>query len=85
MKLKIKTKFEYSFDDEINFIIFEKKDDNKLYFKAEYNDNPIEIRFSSLENKKQCKLDTIMKKIEKEFLIYSYDDIMDFCYLKKFR
>ena len=60
----------------LNLLFSKKKDDNKLYFKAEYNDNPIEIPFSSLENKKQCKLDTIMKKIEKEFLIYSYDDIL---------
>ena len=76
MKLKIKTKFEYSFDDEINFIIFEKNDDNKLYFRAGCNDGPVEVPFSSLENKKECELDTIMKKIEKEFLIYSYDDIL---------
>ena len=82
LEIKDKTKFEYSFDDEINFIIFKKNDDNKLYFRAEYNDNPIEIPFSSLENKKECELDTIMKKIEKEFLIYSYNDIMDFCHLK---
>ena len=82
LEIKDKTKFEYLFDDEINFIIFKKNDNNKLYFRAEYNNDPIEIPFSTLENKKEIELDIIMEKIEKKFLIYNYDDIIDFCHLK---
>ena len=83
LEIKDKTNFGYLFDDEINFIIFKKnKNNEKLYFRAEYNDELIEIPFSNLENKKECELDTVMEKIEKEFLIYSYDDIVDFCNLK---
>ena len=80
--IKDKKNFGYLFDDEINFIIFKKNGDDKLYFKATYNDELIKIPLSTLENKKECELDTIMNKIEKEFLIYTYDDIMDFCKLK---
>ena len=80
--IKDKKKYGYFFDDEINFIIFKKNNNEKLYFKAEYNNETIEIPFSTLENKKECELDTIMEKIEKEYLIYSYQDIKDFCDLK---
>ena len=82
LEIKDKKNYEYSFDDEINFIIFKKNGDEKLYFKATYNDEIMDIPISNLENKKECKLDTIMEKIEKKFLIYSYDDIMNFCKLK---
>jgi len=80
--IKNKKKFGYLFDDEINFIIFKKNNNEKLYFRVDYNDEPVEIPLSTLENKKESELDTLMEKIEKEFLIYTYDDIMDFCHLK---
>ena len=82
LEIKDKKKFGYLFDDEINFIIFKKNGNEKLYFKATYNDEVIDIPISTLDNKKECELDTIMNKIEKKFLIYTYDDIMDFCKLK---
>ena len=79
---KDKKKFGYLFDDEINFIIFKKKNNDKLYFKVDYNDETIDIPFYIGNNKKECELDFVMDKIEKEYLIYSYDDIKDFCQLK---
>lgn len=82
LEITDKKKFRYSFDDEINFILFKKNNNEKLYFKVDYNDETIDLPISTLENKKECELDTVMEKIEKEFLIYSYDDIMDFCHLK---
>ena len=82
LEIKDKKNFGYLFDDEINFIIFKKDNSEKLYFRVDYNDESIEIPLSTLENKKECELDTLMGKIEKEFLIYNYDDIMDFCHLK---
>lgn len=72
-------KFKYYFDDEINLIIYRKKGDAKLYFRLEYNDEEIEFPMSNLKNKKECELDVLMNKIEKEYLIYSYNDIIDFC------
>ena len=82
LEIKDKKKFGYFFDDDINFIVFKKNNDEKFYFRVDYNEEPIEIPLSTLENKKECELDTILEKIEKEFLIYSFDDIMDFCHLK---
>ena len=82
LEIKDKKKFEYSFDDEINFIIFKKNNEETLYFRVDYNDESIDIPLSNLDNKKECKLDTIMEKIEKKFLIYSFDDIKGFCELK---
>ena len=81
-EIKDKSKFQYYFDDEINLIIYRKKNDGKLYFRLEYNEDSLEIPFSTLDNKKECELDTIMDKIEKEYLIHSFDEIMDFCRLK---
>ena len=51
--------------------------------KVEYNDDLLEIPLITLENKKECELDTIMDKIAKEFLIHNFDEIMDFCNLKQ--
>ena len=82
LEIKDKSKYRYYFDDEINFIIFKKKNDEKLYFRATYNDEALEIPFSTLENKKECELDTIMDKIKKEYLSHSFEEIMDFCNLK---
>ena len=82
LEIEDKSKFEYYFDDEINFIIFRKKGHEKLYFRVEYNDDVLEIPFSTLENKKECELDTLMDKIKKEYLVHSYEEIMDFCHLK---
>ena len=82
LEIKDLSKFQYSFDDEINFIIFKKKGDEKLYLRVEYNEDALEIPFSTLENKKECELDTLMEKIEKEYLIHSFGEIMDFCRLK---
>ena len=82
LEIKDKNKYRYYFDDEINFIIFKKKNNEKLYFRAEYNNEAIEIPFSTLENKKECELDTIMDKIKKEYLSHSFEEIMDFCNLK---
>ena len=82
LEIKDKKNFGYLFDDEINFIIFKKNGNDKLFFRVDYNDEAIDIPLSTLENKKECELDTILEKIEKEFLIYSFDDIMDFCHLK---
>ena len=77
-----KTKFNYYFDDEINFIIFKKENEEKFYFRAEYNDDVLELPFSTLENKKECELNTVMEKIEKEYLTHTFEEIMDFCLLK---
>ena len=82
LEIKDKKKFGYLFDDEINFITFKKNNSEKLYFRVDYNDEQIEIPLSTLENKKECELNTLLEKIEKEFLIYNFDDIMDFCHLK---
>ena len=79
---KDKKKFGYLFDDEINFIIFKKKSNDKLFFRVDYNDEIIDIPFIKEGNKKECELDIVLDKIEKEYLIYSYDDIKDFCELK---
>ena len=79
---KNKKNFGYLFDDEINFIIFKKKGNDKLYFRVDYNDENIDIPFIIGENKKECELNNIMEKIEKEYLIYTYEDIQDFCQLK---
>ena len=65
-------------DDEINFIILKKKSNNKLYFRVDYNDEIIDITFIKEGNKKECELDIVLDKIEKEYLIYSYDDIKNF-------
>ena len=83
LEIEDKNKFQYNFDDEINFIIFKKNNDSKLYLKIEYNDDLLEIPLSTLENKKECELDTIMDKIAKEFLIHNFDEIIDFCNLKQ--
>ncbi|ORX85169.1 phosphoglycerate mutase-like protein [Anaeromyces robustus] len=85
-----KTNYSYGFDDEINFIIFKKgngdggddDDKEKLYVKIEYNDDLLDIPFSTMENKKECELDTLLNKIEKEYLFCSFQEIMDFCHLK---
>ena len=82
LEIKDLSRFQYSFDDELNFIIFKKKGDEKLYLRVEYNEDKLEIPFSTLENKKECELDKFMEKIEKEYLIHSFDEIMDFCRLK---
>jgi hypothetical protein len=81
-EVKDVSKFMYYFDDEINLIIFRKKGDMKLYFRLEYNDEELEIPMSNLKNKKECELDILMTKIEKEYLIYTYNDIIDFCKFK---
>ena len=78
-EVKDRSKFKYYFDDEINLIIFRKKGDKKLYFRLEYNDEEIDIPMSNLKNKKECELDALMNRIEKEYLIYTYNDIIDFC------
>ena len=83
LEIEDKNKFQYNFDDEIYFIIFKKNNDSKLYLKVEYNDDLLEIPLSTLENKKECELDTIMDKIAKEFLIHNFDEIIDFCNLKQ--
>jgi hypothetical protein len=75
-------KYSYDFDDEINFIIFKKKNDSKLYFKAEYNDELMDLPFDNLENKKICELDAILEKIKKDFLFTTYEEIMDICHMK---
>ena len=82
LEIEDKSKFQYYFDDEINFIIFKKDIDEKLYLKVEYNDDLLDIPFSTLENKKECELDTLMEKIQKEYLIHNFEEIMDLCYLK---
>ena len=82
LEIEDKSNFQYYFDDEINFILFKKTNDEKIYFKVEYNDDLLEIPFSNLENKKECELDILMDKIEKEYLIYNFEQIMDFCHLK---
>jgi len=81
-EVKEVSKFKYYFDDEINLIIFRKKGDMKLYFRLEYNDEELDIPMSNLKNKKECELDVLMDKIEKEYLIYTYNDIIDFCKFK---
>ena len=82
MEIEDKNNFQYYFDDEINFILFKKNNDEKIYFKVEYNDDLLDIPFCTLENKKECELDILMDKIEKEYLIYNFEQIMDFCHLK---
>ena len=82
LEIEDKSKFQYYFDDEINFIIFKKDIDEKLYLKVEYNDDLLDIPFSTFENKKECELDTLMEKIQKEYLIHNFEEIMDLCYLK---
>lgn len=83
LEIEDKNQFQYDFDDEINFIIFKKNNDSKLYFKVEYNDEFLEIPLSTLENKKECELDKIMDKISKEYLIHNFNEIMDFCNFKQ--
>ena len=82
LEIEDKSKFHYYFDDEINFIIFKKNNEEKLYLKVEYNDELLKIPFSTLGNKKECELDTLMEKIEKEYLIHDFDEIMNYCNLK---
>ena len=82
LEIEDKTKFQYYFDDEINLVLFKKNNDEKIYFKVEYNDDLLEIPFSNMENKKECELDILMNKIEKEYLIHTFDEIIDFCHLK---
>ena len=82
LEINDKSKYQYDFDDEINFVIYKKKNGDKIYFRAEYNDEVLDIPFSNLDNKKECELDTVLDKIEKEFLRFSFDEIMDFCKLK---
>ncbi|OUM61066.1 hypothetical protein PIROE2DRAFT_13019 [Piromyces sp. E2] len=76
-----KRKYNYSFDDEINFVIFKKKDkpSNKLYVRFEYNDELMEVPFSSLKNKSECDLDTLLEKIEKEYVCYTFEEIKSLC------
>ena len=71
-----KSKYKYDFDDEINFIIFKKKNDDKLYFRAEYNDEVLKI---NKDKQKECELDNILEKMKKEYLFCSYEDIKNFC------
>jgi hypothetical protein len=80
LEIEDKSNYQYNFDDEINFILFKKKNEEKIYFRAEYNDEVLNIPLSTLENKKECELDTIMDKIKKEYLVHSFDEIMDFCH-----
>ncbi len=82
LEISDKSPYQYYFDDEINFIVYKKKNEEKIYFRVEYNDDVLNIPFSTLENKKECELDTLLDKIKKEYLIHTFDEIMDFCQLK---
>jgi len=74
-----KTTYMYDFNDEINFIIFKKNGSDKLYVRFEYNNELMEVPFSTMKDKKECELDTLLNRIQREYLRFNFQQIMDFC------
>ena len=80
----------YFFDDEIKLIVFKKKNNNKYFIKFLYNDEIMKINFlnnNDNDNNKNIfniEVEKFVEFLDNNFLKkYSYDDIMDYCNLKR--